>query len=119
MKDVSHLFPEVKYEDIQRPIGMVDMLIGWNYAYLHPTNLRTDGNLRLMSSKFGTGYCVDGSHKDVAGSRITLNPRVNFIKNAKIGERPDEFKAPPKIFPIKKNAQVHDLQEADSEIVRE
>ena len=62
VKGVSHLFPEVRYQDIKRPIGMVDMLIGLNYAYLHPTNLRADGNLRLMSSKFGTGFCIDGSH---------------------------------------------------------
>ena len=54
VKGVSHLFPEVRYQDIKRPIGIVDMLIGLNYAYLHPTNLRSDGNLRLMSSKFGT-----------------------------------------------------------------
>ena len=67
VKGVSHLFPEVRYEDIKRPIGMVDMLISLNYAYLHPTNLRTDGNLRLMSSQFGTGYCVDSSHESVAG----------------------------------------------------
>ena len=83
---------------------MVDMLIGLNYANLHPTNLRTDGNLRLMSSQFGTGYCIDGSHESVAGSMITLNPRVNCIKNTEIGERPGRSKAPHKIFHVRKKA---------------
>ena len=40
VKGVSHLFPEVRYQDIKRPIGMVDMLIDLNYASASTDHMR-------------------------------------------------------------------------------
>ena len=57
----------------RRPTGAVDMLIGINYAGLFPvvadSNAHREGNLRLLTSKFGTGMLLDGTHQ-------TLRPGV-------------------------------------------
>merc|ERR1711867_11329 len=64
-------FPELgnDYWRIHRPVGKVDLLIGTNDVRLHPylanPNKHLKGNLRLMTSMFGTGVLIDGSHPDV------------------------------------------------------
>ena len=65
------MFPELgnDYRKIQRPVGKGDLLIGTNDVRLHPylanPNEHLKGNLRLMTSMFGTGVLIDGSHPDV------------------------------------------------------
>ena len=50
-------------------MGKVDLLIGTNDVRLHPyladPHEHLKGNLRLMTSMFGTGVLIDGSHPDV------------------------------------------------------
>ena len=50
-------------------MGKVDLLIGTNDVRLHPYLAdpirHLQGNLRLMTSMFGTGVLIDGSHPDV------------------------------------------------------
>ena len=79
-------------EQIKRPEGQVDMLIGLHAAALFPTmeNPEQDvlGNLRLLSTKFRTGWLVDGQHPEVVPSRmrITLqacHSRVNAVEKAR------------------------------------
>ena len=59
-------FPELKgdYSKIMRPTGDVDLLIGINDAHLHPylanPGKHCKGKLRLLASKFGTGYLLNG-----------------------------------------------------------
>ena len=47
----------------------MDLLIGTNDVRLHPylanPNKHLKGNLQLMTSMFGTGVLIDGSHPDV------------------------------------------------------
>ena len=64
-------FPELKgdYIKITRPTGDVDLLIGINDAHLHPylakPGKHCKGKLRLLTSKFGSGYLLDGSHPEI------------------------------------------------------
>ena len=64
-------FPELgdEYWKIKRPTGNVGLLIGTNDVRLHPhlanPSKHLKGNLRLMTSMFGTGFLIDGSHPDV------------------------------------------------------
>ena len=68
-------FPELNgdYSKISRPTGSVDLLLGIRDARLHPYLANPDehcrGDLRLLTSKFGSGYLLDGSH-----SRIKVEP---------------------------------------------
>ena len=85
---------KVVEEQIRRPEGQVDMLIGLHAAALFPTvkNPEQDviGNLRLLSTRFGTGWLVDGQHPEVAPSGIrmsseALQSRINAVE--KMGEQ--------------------------------
>ena len=64
-------FPELRgdYWKIRRPTGDVDLLIGIQDARLHPYLANPaehcKGNLRLLTSMFGTGYLLDGSHPEI------------------------------------------------------
>ena len=56
---------EVKPEDLIRPSGPVDLLVGVNHASIHPyddTVPRCDGELKLLRSIFGTGWVIEGHH---------------------------------------------------------
>ena len=81
------VFPELgnDYRRIQRPVGKVDLLIGTNNVRLHPyladPTRHLKGNLRLMTSMFGSGVIVDGSHPD-----IKAGPHLNYQE-----EDGDEF----------------------------
>ena len=51
---------------VRRPTGAVDLLIGINCASLFPVvaddDAHCEGNLQLLTSKFGTGWLLDGTH---------------------------------------------------------
>ena len=73
------VFPEVKgLATILRPIGDVDLLLGIHDADLHPILANPKkhqvGKLRLLTSKFGTGYLLDGAHPDIKVIANSLNP---------------------------------------------
>ena len=53
-------FHGVKEEEIIRPSGPVNILIGIQNAAMHPTTTAVAGNLRLLKTEFGTGMLVDG-----------------------------------------------------------
>ena len=64
------VFPEIKnYCMIARPTGDVDLLLGIQDADLHPylakPSKHCKGKLRLLTSRFGTGYLLDGSHPQI------------------------------------------------------
>ena len=60
---VKHLFQDVSSVNIQRPVGRVDLLIGFNYAGLHPVSEKSCENLLLLKNEFGT--CLGGSHQQL------------------------------------------------------
>ena len=72
------VFPEVQGFEISRPKGDVDLLLGIQDANLHPflanPNKHRVGKLCLLSSKFGTGYLLDGSHPNIKVIANYLNP---------------------------------------------
>ena len=79
LRPALDVFPELEgdYGKIKRPRGRVELLIRNNEARLHPylsdpqRHLR--GNHRLMTTMFGTGWIVDGSHP-----RIRIGPHRDF-----------------------------------------
>ena len=71
------LFPILKdLEQVSRAVGPVDLLLGIHQAELHPVLEGQDhvvGSLRLMSSKFGTGFLLDGTHPSISPKPVFLN----------------------------------------------
>ena len=62
------MFPEVEKIKLTRPYGSVDLLLGIHMAELFPTQMKEShrvGNLRLLSSVFGSGFMLDGAHPSV------------------------------------------------------
>ena len=47
--------------DFQRPVGEVDMLIGYEYAGFHPERVQSKQHLLLLKNKFG--QCLGGAHE--------------------------------------------------------
>ena len=58
-----HLFPSLSLKDVERRGGKVDLLIGNNYAPLHPRRINICEGLALYESQFGTVRILGGSHQ--------------------------------------------------------
>ena len=75
-------FPELKkdYIKIARPTGDVDFLLGIQDAHLHPylakPGKHCKGKLRLLTSRFGSGYLLDGSHPEIKVRSNYLSPHA-------------------------------------------
>ena len=93
---------QTKWDSIsQRPVGEIDVLLGTNVLSMHPCDLECKGNLRVMSSSFGTGYILTGSHpciktdhliwSDSAAAirhsvnRISIKPQYDFLEQDLLG----------------------------------
>ncbi|KAJ7384836.1 hypothetical protein OS493_019513 [Desmophyllum pertusum] len=50
---VTGLFKNIPKEDIMRPTGVVDVLIGYEYADFHPQKEQSSGHLLLLENRFG------------------------------------------------------------------
>ena len=90
MGSAARLFNnKVVEEQIRRPQGQVDMLIGLHAAALFPTMEDSEqdvaGNLRLLSTKFGTGWLMDGQYLVVGPSRTlrALHFKIGTTKKAR------------------------------------
>ena len=69
--NVTDLFKNVNPDDVKRPRGRVDILIGMDYIKLHPTRSETVGDLALFESAFGSGKLLGGQHFSIQGSDKT------------------------------------------------
>jgi hypothetical protein len=63
---------DVLPETVYRPKGQVDILIGIHEADLFPEKLDARGSPHLMSSQFGSGLVLAGSHPRIQSSRTKL-----------------------------------------------
>lgn len=60
---VQQLFKDVPNAGIDRPVGEVDVLIGFNYANFHPQREQSVEHLLLLKNRFGR--CMGGTHPKV------------------------------------------------------
>ena len=65
------LFNNISKEDILRPSGTVDVLIGYEYASYYPQNEQSSGHLVLLRNRFGR--CVGGTHPTIREKLASLN----------------------------------------------
>ena len=59
-ENLANLFKGVSKDDIARPAGPVDVLIGYEYAAYHPQRTQNVGHLLLLKNRFG--LCIGGTH---------------------------------------------------------
>ena len=53
VENVAHLFRNIIMDEIARPAGPVDVLIGYEYAAYHPERDQNIDHLVLLKSRFG------------------------------------------------------------------
>ena len=58
-ENLANLFKSVSKDDIVRPAGPVDVLIGYEYAAYHPQRTQNVGHLLLLQNRFG--LCIGGT----------------------------------------------------------
>ena len=64
--NVAHLFKGVSKDEITRPAGTIDVLIGAEYAAYHPVRVQSAGHLLLLKNRFG--LCIGGTHPSIKGA---------------------------------------------------
>ena len=70
LNGVMHLFQNINKQEIQRPSGEIDVLIGYEYAGYHPEREQSSGHLLLLKNRFGR--CLGGSHTNMAENTLKL-----------------------------------------------
>ena len=83
MGEIAKLFVKVNAKDVMRPQRKIELLIGMNYAHLHPRCIETMGNLVLYESRFGTGKVIGGQHEMIM-SKNKVNEFVEVVAQAKV-----------------------------------
>ena len=83
VRKVVQRFKGLKDEEVRRPKGEIDVLIGYNYASLHPVKMQSVENLLLLGNRFG---------KCLAGCHDSIKERDNVIFHAvHISDKYDDF----------------------------
>ena len=85
---LMHLFPSTRYQDIQRCSGKIELLIGLEYAKLHPKPIREMEGVVLYNSQFGTGKILGGSHMETkCGNEIKIAAKIAAHAHIEEAER--------------------------------
>ena len=83
--DVIHLFENIVPDEIRRPAGAVDVLIGYGYAGYHPEPEQRSGHLLLLKNRFGR--CLGGTHtilQQTDTEYVLQNARVHHLSGVKV-----------------------------------
>ena len=76
---VQQLFKDVPNAGIDRPVGEVDVLIGFNYANFHPQREQSVEHLLLLKNRFGR--CIGGTHPKVKeGTKHHELNNIQFLR---------------------------------------
>ena len=70
------LFANTKKEEISRPSGEIDVLIGFEYAGYHPVREQSSGHLLVMRNRFGK--CLGGFHRSLSEGTRKLVQHVTI-----------------------------------------
>ena len=63
-----------------RPAGEVEFLLGGNYLGLHPVDHESFENVKILKSKFGSGYLAAGCHHSIHATQVTFGPTVAALR---------------------------------------
>ena len=86
VEDVIGLFEGVGIEEVRRPYGSIDVLIGFEYAGCHPVKRLSVENLLILGNRFGK--CLGGSHpvlKEKA-RKLLQYVSINYVKGINIDD---------------------------------
>ena len=83
VSEIVDLFQNIRLEDIERPVGQIDVLLGLDCCQLLPNNVAHIGDLKLMKGPLG--YCLRGSHpllhfRGTNTNSIKINVHKTIVK---------------------------------------
>ena len=86
VQGVIKLFIDVRKEEILRPDGEIDVLIGFEYAGYHPVREQSSGHLLVMCNRFGK--CLCGYHRSLnEGTRkLVQHVTIHHIRQIKVDD---------------------------------
>ena len=73
---VNKCFPDFPQDELRRPTGEIDILVGYNYAAWHPIREQSFGHLLILTSLFGNG----GSHPEIS-EETEKSEDISFLVN--------------------------------------
>ena len=84
MKGVLSIFKNVNLEELIRPIGEIDVLIGFEYAGYHPVTEQSADHLLVMQNRFGK--CLGGFHKlsSEKTQKTIQHVTINHLRQIKV-----------------------------------
>ena len=90
LDNVVHKFADfnVSLNQVIRPTGKIDILIGQRYARLHPSHLKTIDDLVLYNSMFGSGWLIGGYSQQLSTERTKKSQMAQTISHANISIKP-------------------------------
>ena len=86
---ILHIF-DVPKKDIERPTGTIDVLIGYDYAGLHPEMQNRSGHLLLLKNRFG--FCIGGIHPAIEENAECFKYNVAHVNHVRGIELSDFYK---------------------------
>ena len=63
-------YPDMTVQQLSRGAGEIDLLLGMDVVGLHPVTIRTEGNQRVMGTKFGVGKLLVGVVPGVESQQV-------------------------------------------------
>ena len=82
-EEFAEQFPFTTPDEIARPAGKVDILIGNNYAPIHPDKKHISDGLVLYESQFGSGKILGGQHQNIEETN-SINPEAHRCAKARV-----------------------------------
>ena len=79
------MFENIVSDEIRRPAGNVDVLIGYRYAGYHPEPEQRSGHLLLLKNRFGR--CLGGNHatlEQADADKLLQNAQVHHLSGVKV-----------------------------------
>ena len=89
------------YKISKRPKGKVHLLIGEEYAGLHPIQFETRGNLVIYQSMFGHGWLISGCDSDLQAEECTWGEEVSVIRMGKVTVLQSSYRITVERHPVK------------------
>ena len=79
-------FENIQLNEVKRPKGEIDILIGFDYAGYHPIKVQSNGHLLVMQNQFG--MCLSGYHSNLFEEtvRIIQHAVVHHTKGVNIDD---------------------------------
>ena len=81
---ISHEFStdvRTNWDQMNRPTGEVDILIGSEVAHLHPVHFETMGRMVVKKSIFGSGWVLNGAHNGINCGGVEFDRNVQIIRS--------------------------------------